>query len=180
VVGTGSESVLSYAVGATVKVLSDRGNRLYTWQAPGTVTNMTSYGREVAVFVRGGKCYVLGPSGAVRQSYAFRPGSVQEFALALRGLVVQLPGGRIEVHNGTNVRAFSIPRQARMLDYAGNILLYRLGGMLRGRFLFGGEDGALRAAPLGAVETNGFSYASGTNVGSIAWVTLTGLINRGR
>jgi hypothetical protein len=177
VVGTGSEWVLPYAVGATVKTLSFDGHRLYTWQAPGPVTNLTSYGRQVAVFVRGGRCYVLGPGGAVLRTYAFRPGAVQEFALGGRGLVVQLSGGRIEVHNGPRVRVFSIPRQAKMLDYAGNILLYRLGDMLRGRFLFSGKDGALRRATFGAVETNGMSYAIGTKVGSIAWVKLTSLIS---
>ena len=179
VVGTGSEWVLPYAVGSTVKVLSFNGKRLYTWQAPGPVTNMTSYGQQVAVFVRGGRCFVLGPSGTVMQTYTFRPGAVQQFALGGRGLVVQLPGGRIEVHNGRRVRVFSIPRQAKMLDYAGNILLYKLGATLRGRFLFSGKDGALRRATFGAVETNGLSYAAGNKVGSIAWVILTSLINRG-
>jgi hypothetical protein len=179
VIGTGSEWVLPYAVGSTVKVLSFNGKRLYTWQAPGPVTNMTSYGQQVAVFVRGGRCFVLGPNGAVVQTYTFRPGAVQQFALGGRGLVVQLPGGRIEVHNGRRVRVFSIPRQAKMLDYAGNILLYKLGATLRGRFLFSRKDGALRRATFGAVETNGLSYALGTKVGSIAWVILTSLINRG-
>jgi hypothetical protein len=141
---------------------------------------MTSYGNEVAVFVRGGRRYVLDGHGAVAQTYTFRPGAVQEFALGRRGLVVQLPGGRIEVHNASHVQAFSIPAQAKMLDYAGNILLYRLGATLRSRFLFSGTDGALRTAPLGAVETSGLSYALGDKVGSIAWVTLTDLIHRQR
>lgn len=177
VLGTGSEWVLPYAVGSTVKVLSYNGRRLYTWQAPGHVTNLTSYGQQVAVFVRGGHCYVLSPSGKVIRTYAFRAGSVQEFALGGRGLVVQLPGGRIQVHNGSRTQVFSIPARGRMLDYAGNILLYKLGTKLRGRFLFSGKDGALRTATFGAVETNGLSYAIGTTVGSIAWVTLTSLIS---
>jgi len=71
-----------------------------------------------------------------------------------------------------------LPAQAKMLDYAGNILLYRVRGALRGRFLFSGKDAALRKAPLGQVETNGLSYATGRTVGSIAWVTLTSLITR--
>ncbi len=177
VLGTGSEWVLPYAVGSTVKVLSFNGRRLYTWLAPGEVTNLTSYGQQVAVFVRGGSCYVLGPRGGVLQTYTFRPGAVQEFALGGRGLVVQLPGGKIEVHNGGRVQRFSIPARAKMLDYAGNILLYRLGGTLRGRFLFSGKDGALRTALFGAVETSGLSYAQVYRVGSIAWVTLTSLIS---
>jgi len=177
VLGTGSEWVLPYAIGSTVKVLSFNGRRLYTWPAPAEVTNLTSYGQQVAVFVRGGRCYVLGPRGGVLQTYAFRPGAVQEFALGGRGLVVQLPGGKIEVHNGGRVQRFSIPARAKMLDYAGNILLYRLGGTLRGRFLFSGKDRALRTALHGAVETSGLSYAQVYRVGSIAWVTLTSLIS---
>jgi hypothetical protein len=177
VLGTGSEWVLPYAIGSTVKVLSFNGRRLYTWPAPAEVTNLTSYGQQVAVFVRGGRCYVLGPRGGVLQTYAFRPGAVQEFALGGRGLVVQLPGGKIEVHNGGRVQRFSIPARAKMLDYAGNILLYRLGGTLRGRFLFSGKDRALRTALHGAVETSGLSYAQVYRVRSIAWVTLTSLIS---
>ena len=52
---------------------------------------------------------------------------------AAGGLVVQLPGGRIEVHNGRHVHMFSIPPQAKMLDYAENTLLYRIGNTLHGR-----------------------------------------------
>jgi hypothetical protein len=48
-------------------------------------------------------------------------------------LVVQLPGGRIEVHNGRHVHVFSIPPQAKMLDYGENTLLYRIGNTLHGR-----------------------------------------------
>jgi hypothetical protein len=125
--------------------------------------------RPVAAFVRGGHCYVFAPSGSALPTYAFRPGSVQEFALGGRGLVVQLPGGRIEVHGGRRVRVFSIPPRARMLDYAENTLLYRIGNTLRGRFLWSGKDGVLRDAQLGALESSGLSYAEGYRVGSLAW-----------
>jgi hypothetical protein len=177
VLGTGSEWVIPYAIGSTVKVLAADGHRIYTWQAPGAVTNMTSYGRQVAVFVRGGHCYVLSPGGAVLQTYTFRPGAVQEFALGGRGLVVQLPGGRIEVHNGRHVHMFSIPPQAKMLDYAENTLLYRIGNTLHGRFLWRGKDGVLRHAKLGVLESNGLSYAADNKVGSIAGVTVTAQIS---
>ena len=178
VLGTGSEWVLPYAVGSTVKVLSFNGRRLYTWQAPGEVTNLTSYGTAGGrLRARRAAATCSARAERVLQTYTFRPGAVQEFALGGRGLVVQLPGGKIEVHNGARVQRFSIPAQAKMLDYAGNILLYRLGGTLRGRFLFSGKDEALRTALFGAVETNGLSYAQVYRVGSIAWVTLTSLIS---
>jgi hypothetical protein len=176
VLGTGSEWVIPYATGSTVKVLSFNGHRVYSWRAPGQVTNMTAYGQQVAVFVRGGHCYVLSPRGAVLQTYMFPPGAVQEFALGGRGLVVQLPGGRIEVHNGPRLHVFSIPQQAKMLDYAENTLLYRIGNTLHGRVLWSGKDGILRHARLGVLEPNGLSYAVGNKVSSIAWVTVTTLI----
>jgi hypothetical protein len=166
-----------YAIGSIVKVLAADGHRTYTWQAPGGVTNMTSYGWQVAVFVRGGRCYVLSPRGAVLQTYRFRPGAVQEFALGGGGLVVQLPGGRIEVQNGRHVHVFSIPPQAKMLDYAENTLLYRIGNTLHGRLLWSGKDGVLRHAKLGVLESNGLSYAAGNKVGSIAGVTVTAQIS---
>src|SRR5581483_10800907 len=130
------------------------GRRLYSWNAPGPVTNLTAYDSRVAVFVRGGRCYVLGPSGAVVQTYTFTPGSVQEFALGGRGLVVQLPGGRVEIRNGRHVRALSIPRGARMLDYAENTLLYRVGTDVHGRFVVSGKDAVLRHATLAGLEHN--------------------------
>ena len=103
-------------VGAALRRRLDRQGALvrrpppYTWQAPGRGDEPDRRtARQVAVFVRGGKCYVLCPRGAVLQTYTFRPGAVQEFALGGRGLVVQLPGGKIEVHNGARVQRFSIP-----------------------------------------------------------------------
>lgn len=178
VLGTASDAVIPYSIGSTVKVLAADGHQLYTWQAPGPVTNTTSYRQEVAVFVRGGRCYVLAPSGSVLAMYAFPPGAVQEFALGGKGLVVQLPGGRIEIRNGHHVRAFSIPPQGKMLDYAENTLLYRVGNAVHGRFVGSGKDAVLRHATLAVLESNGMSYAVANHVYSIAWVTVTAAINR--
>src|SRR5581483_9983361 len=177
VLGTASQSVIPYAVGSSVRVIAADGRRLYAWRAPGVVTNLTAYDSQVAVFVRGGRCFVLSPSGTVLQTYTFRPGSVQEFALGGRGLVVQLPGGRIEVHRGASVHRFSISPGGTMLDYAGNVLLYRIGDALHGRFLWSGKDRVVRHGRLAVVETTGMSYAVGNRVSSIAWVTLTSAIS---
>ena len=91
--------MLPYSVDRTVTALAPNGRRLYTWQAPARVTNMTSYGLQVAVFVEGGRCFLLSPSGTVRRTYTFRRGAVQEFALGGIGLLVQLPRGRVEMQN---------------------------------------------------------------------------------
>jgi hypothetical protein len=177
VLGTASESVIPYSIGSTVKVLAADGHRLYTWQAPGKVTNTTAYDSQVAVFVRGGSCYVLSPSGAVLRMYTFPPGAVQEFALGGNGLVVQLAGGKVEIHNDNRVLRLSIPPRAKMLDYAENTLLYRVGNAVHGRFVRSGKDALLRRATIAVLEHNGLSYAVSNRVYSVAWANVTALIN---
>jgi hypothetical protein len=173
VLGVASEQVMPYSIGSTVKVLKANGARAYTWHAPGRVTNTTAYGTMVAAFVAGGRCYVLSPTGTVRQTYTFAPGSVQEFALAGVGLVVQLPGGRVEIRRGAAVvTRLRLPPGARMLDYAEGILLYRLGTQIRGRRVFTGRDRLLRRATYAVLEHNGLSYAAARQVSSVAMVNV--------
>lgn len=178
VVGVGSESVLPYSVGSTVKTLAVDGRRLYTWHAAGPVTNTTAYESKVAVFVRGGKCYVLSRTGTVLQTYTFPPGAVQEFALAGTGLVVQLPGGKVEIRNGSSVRTVGLPPNARMLDFAEGIVLYKVGSHVRARRVSTGKDALLRNASLAVLEHNGLSYATGRKVASVAMVNVQAAIRR--
>jgi hypothetical protein len=178
VLGVASELVMPYSIGSTVKVLRSNGSRAYTWQAPGRVTNTTAYGANVAVFVAGGRCYVLSPTGSVQRTYTFTPGSVQEFALAGVGLVVQLHGGRVEIRNGTAVRSLTLPSRARMLDYAEGILLYKLGPQIRARRVSTGKDGRLRTATLAVLEHNGLTYALGRRVSSVAMVNVQATLGR--
>jgi len=164
---------MPYSIGSTVKVLKANGARAYTWQAPGRVTNTTAYGTMVAAFVAGGRCYVLSPTGTVRQTYTFAPGSVREFALAGVGLVVQLPGNSVEIRRGAAVvRRLRLPTGARMLDYAEGILLYRLGAEIRGRRVSNGRDRLLRRATSAVLEHNGLSYALARRVSSVAMVNV--------
>jgi hypothetical protein len=172
VLGVASEFVMPYSVGSTVKVLKANGARLYTWHAPGRVTNTTSYGTSVAVFVAGGRCYVLSPAGTVQQTYTFAPGSVQEFALAGAGLIVQLTGGRVEIRNGAAVKKVPLSAGARMLDYAEGILLYKVGAQIRARRVSSGKDALLRKATLAVLEHNGLTYALGRRVSSVAMVNV--------
>jgi hypothetical protein len=178
VLGTASEFVMPYSVNSTVRVLGANGKRLYTWQAPGRVTNTTAYNAQVAVFVAGGHCYVLSPSGAVQQTYTFRPGTVREFALAGAGLVVQLTGGRIEIRKGASVRRLTLPAGARMLDFAESIVLYKLGNQIRARCVASGKDAFLRSASLAQLEHNGLTYASGKHVFSVAMANVNAVLNR--
>jgi hypothetical protein len=179
VLGVASEQVMPYSIGSTVKVLKANGARAYTWQAPGRVSNTTAYGAMVAAFVVGGRCFVLSPTGAVRQTYTFAPGSVQEFALAGIGLVVQLSGGRVEIRRGAAVvRKLRLPAGARMLDYAEGILLYRLGPQIRARRVSTGKDRLLRRAAYAVLEHNGLSYALGRRVSSVAMVNVQAALGR--
>ncbi len=175
--GTASESVLPYSVGARVEVLGQNGAKAYSWQAPGTVTNTTAYENRVAVFVKGGHCYVIGPPGVVTETYAFTPGTVQEFALAGVGLVVQLPHGKVEIRKGAAVRTVALPAAARMLDYAQGLVLYRLGSKVRVRRVSDGKDAYLRTAAFATLDRLGLSYATGRKVSSVAWVNVTAALN---
>jgi hypothetical protein len=174
VLGVASEQVMPYSIGSTVKVLRANGARLYTWNAPGRVTNTTSHSTNVAVFVAGGRCYVLSPTGIVQARYTFAPGSVQEFALAGVGLVVQLTGGRIEIRRGAAIKRLTLPPGARMLDYAQGIVLYKLRAQIRGRAVTSGKDVFLRNATFAVLEHNGLTYSAGRRVSSVAMVYVTG------
>jgi hypothetical protein len=172
VLGVASEYVLPYSVGSAVKVLADNGRLLYRWQAPGQVTNTTAYNRQVAVFVAGGSCFVLSPRGTVEATYTFPPGAVQELALAETGLVVQLSGGRIEIHKGTKVTKLTIPARARMVDFAQHLVLYELGSQIRARRVSTGKDVLLRRGTFAQLEHNGLSYVAGRKVSSVAMVNV--------
>lgn len=173
VLGVASEQVMPYSIGSTVKVLRANGARAYTWRAPARVTNTTAYGGMVAVFVAGGRCFVLSPASRILQTSTFAPGSVQEFALAGVGLVVQLSGGRVEIRRGASViRRLQLPAGARMLDYAEGILLYRLGIQIRARRVATGRDRLLRLARYAVLEHNGLTYSLVRRVSSVAMVNV--------
>jgi hypothetical protein len=185
VLGVGSEAFVPYAVGSTVKAIAASGRLLFRWQAPGRVTNLTAIGSryagqgpgDLAVFVQGGRCFLLSSRGVVKGSFTFPVGAVQEFALAPYGLIVQLPGGRIEIRKGTKVKRLTIPARARMLDFVDRLLLYELGDQIRLRHVVSGKDVLLRRGSFAALEHNGLSYAVGTHVYSIAWATVTSILN---
>lgn len=177
VLGVASESVLPYSVGSTVKALAPNGKLLYTWQAPARVTNTTAYNGQVAVFVAGGHCFVLSPGGAVQQEYTFAPGQVQELALAGAGLVVQLPGGKIEIRKGTSVKTLFIPATAHMLDFAEGILLYKTVTELRLRRVSSPKAIVFRHGSFAQLEHNGLTYATGRKVYSVAMVNVNAALN---
>ena len=162
VLGTGSEWVLPYAVGSTVKVLSYNGRRavhLAGARAGDEPDRRTTAGgrvrarREVLrpLPARRGAPDLHVPAGRGAGVRARRPGARRAAAgrqdrsaqRRPRAAVPRSrPGRRCSTTPGTSSSTASAARSA-------------------GRFLFSGKDGALRTALFGAVETNGLSYALG-------------------
>ena len=70
---------------------------------------------------------------------------------------------------GQKASGLSVPR---MLDYAEDILLYRLGTQIRGRRVSTGRDRLLRRATFAVLEHNGLSYAVARRVSSVAMVNV--------
>ena len=79
--------------------------------------------------------------------------------------------------SGSTVRIVRLPAAAKMLDFAESIILYRLGQQVRARRL-SGKEALLRSVALAQLEHNGFTYAAGKKVYSLAMVTVHSLINR--
>jgi hypothetical protein len=181
VLGDGSEQVLPYAVDKRrlVKVLSASGKLLFTWPAPARVNALSAYGNQVGVFMSGGRAVVLAPTGAVAWSATFPLGAVA-FRLAGVGLVVQLPGGAVQIRKGARlVRTLKLPAGAQMLDYAEGILVYSLGTQIRGVRLATGKDVLIRDTDgkpvLAQLEPGGLSYAIGRKVYSVSAAEVTRL-----
>ena len=70
---------------------------------------------------------MLNHAGAVARTYAFAPGAVRWIGLAPAGLVVQLPGAKVEIHRGAATRTVQLKPNAIVLDYAEGRILYRVG-----------------------------------------------------
>ena len=92
-------------------------------------------------------------------------------------LVVQLPGGKIEIHNGASVQTLTLPPSARMLDIAEGILLYQLGDQIRARRVATGKDALLHHGSAAQLEHNGLTYAVGKRVHSVAMVNVQAALN---
>ena len=156
VLGTASEQVLPYSIGPTVKVLTANGAKAYTWQAPGPVTNTTAYQGQVAAFVKGGKCYVLSPAGAVaadlhlprrgRAGVRARRGGARRAAAAREG---RDPQGRV----GEDGR--SCPRRHGCSTTPRGSCSTSSGSRSAARRVSNGKDAFLRYGTFGVLEHNG-------------------------
>lgn len=183
VVGPGIERAVPYAIGANVTFLGENGAAVFRWTAPAEVRAVTSghgpYGWSVAALLANGDVTVLNDSGAITETYSFDPGAVRWIALAPVGLLVQLPGAKVEIHRGAATRTVQLKPNAIALDHAEGHLLYRIGQAFWVRNVATGTDTQLlqgsRKQPIAAaVDVHGLTWSQGPNLnwvcaGCIRW-----------
>jgi hypothetical protein len=173
VVGPGTQQAVPYAVGANVTWLGESGAAVFKWTAPSEVLAITSgsgpSGWRVAALLASGDVAVLNGSGAVAATYSFAPGQVKWIGLAPAGLVVQLPGGKVEIRSRTQTRTAQLKPNAIVLDYAEGRILYRVGQTLWLRQVGSGSEAQLlqgsRRQPIAAtLDTHGLAWTQGATV----------------
>ena len=175
VVGPGTEHAVPYAVGTTVTLLGENGAPVFKWAAPADVRAITSgagpYGWSVAALLANGDVTVLDGSGLAAKTYAFGSTPVRWIGLAPAGLLVQVPGARVEIHRGAATRTVQLKANAIVLDYAEGRLLYRVAQTFWLRDVASGTDtqllhGSRRQPVVAALDTHGLAWAQG---GSVNW-----------
>jgi hypothetical protein len=173
VVGPGTRRAVPYAVGQNVTWLGENGAPVFTWTAPSEVRAITSgagpYGWSVATLLATGDVTVLSSSGAVVKTYDFVPGAVRWVGLAPSGLVVQVPGAKVEIHRGAATRTMQLKPNAIVLDYAEGRILYRVAQTFWVRQVATGVDaellqGSREQAIAATLDTHGLAWTQGPNV----------------
>jgi len=173
VVGPGIETAVPYAVGTGVTLLGENGAPVFKWTAPTEVRSITAgagpYGWTVAALLASGDVAVLDGSGAPARTYTFPPGQAHWIGLAPAGLLVELPGAKVEILRGAATRVVQLPVNGIALDYAEGRLLYRVGQSFRLRQVATGTDvqllqGSRRRPIAAALDTHGLTWAQGTTV----------------
>ena len=114
VVGTGTERAIPYAVETEITLLGENGSAIFRTHAPSEVQAITSgsgpRGWRVAALLASGDVVVLNDAGSVAATFSFAPGEVKWIGLAPRGLIVQLPGARVEIRGGATTRTVQFER----------------------------------------------------------------------
>ena len=173
VVGPGTQEAIPYAVGTKVTWLGEDGAAVFTWTAPAEVRAVTSgdgpLGWRVAALQSTGEVTVLDGSGAVDATYPFPPGQVRWIGLAPAGLVVQLPGAKVEILSGAPTRTVQLRPNAIVADYAAGRLLYRVGQTFWLRSVATGIDtqllqGARKHPIVAALDLHGLAWVQGPSV----------------
>ena len=173
VVGPGTSSAVPYAVGPNLTWLGENGAPVFKWTAPGEIRAVTSgagpYGWSVAALTENGDVSVLNRTGGVARTYSFPAGTVRWIGLAPAGLLVQLPGARVQILRGTSIRTVQLKANAIVLDYAEGRILYRVAQTFWVRHVGSGADTQLlegsRKRPVTAtLDTHGLAWSRGNTV----------------
>jgi len=176
VVGDGTSNAIPYAVQTEITLLGDNGAPVFRTHAQSEVRRITSgdgpYGWRVAALLATGEVSVLDGGGSVVATYPFAPGAVRWIALAPGGVLVQLPGAKVEIHRGAATRVVQLKPNAIVVDYAEGRILYRVGQTFWLRQVTTGIDTKLlqgsRRQPITPVlDTHGLAWAQGS---SVHWV----------
>jgi hypothetical protein len=173
VVGPGTERAIPYAVQTEITWLGDNGAAIFRTHAASEVRAITSgagpLGWRVAALLASGDVIVLGDSGAIDATFAFAPGEVKWIGLTPRGLLLQLPGAKVEIRRGAPIRTVQLRPNAIVLDYAESRLLYRVGQSFWLHHVGSGTDTLLlqgsRKHPIAvSLDTHGLAWRQGSTV----------------
>jgi len=182
VVGDGTTAAIPYAVQTEITLLADNGAPVFRTHAQSEVRLITAgegpYGWRVATLLATGEVSVLDGGGSVVATYRFPPGAVRWIRLAPAGVVVQVPGSKVEIHRGSATRVVQLKQNAIVLDYAEGRILYRVGQAFWLRQVSTGVDTQLlqgsRRHPITPVlDTHGFAWSQGASVHWVCAVCLS-------
>src|SRR5256886_4108952 len=175
-VGEGLSNAIPYAVETQITLLGDSGAPVFRTHASSEVRQITAgtgpYGWRVAAVLATGKVTVLDGAGPVVETYPFPPGALRWIRLAPAGVLVQLPGAKVEILRGAATRTVQLRSNAIVLDYAEGHILYRVAQTFWLRRVAGGTDtellqGSRRHPITPALDTHGLAWAQGS---SVHWV----------
>ena len=173
VVGPGTERAIPYAVQTEITWLAANGAPIFRTHAADEVRSITSgdgpYGWSVAALLANGDVSVLDGTGAVAKTYSFPAGAVRWIGLAPRGLLVQLPGAKVQILRGASASTVQLKPNAIVLDYAEGRILYRVAQTFWLRHVGTSTDTLLlqgsRKQPITAtLDTHGLAWSQGSSV----------------
>jgi hypothetical protein len=183
VVGPGTERGIPYAVETEITWLADSGAPIFRTHAPSEVRSITSgegpLGWRVAALLASGDVIVLDDAGALDATFSFAPGQVKWIGLAPTGLLVQLPGAKVQIRSGAATRTVQLRPNAIVLDYAESRLLYRVGQSFWLRHIRSGTDtlllqGSSKLPIAATLDTHGLAWRQGSSVNWACAVCLEG------
>jgi hypothetical protein len=181
VVGDGTPQGIPYAIQSEITLLGDNGAPIFRTHSSSEVRRITSgagpYGWRVAALLDTGEISVLDGGGSVAKTYAFAPGAVRWIGLAPAGLVVQVPGAKVEIHRGATTRTVQLKPNAIVLDYAEGRILYRVGQTFWLRQVATGTDtqllqGSRKERIAATLDPHGLAWIQGKTVNWVCAVCI--------